>query len=321
MTRRLAAGLGVLLLTGSAAAQETEQDGCTVRRIESLVRNPTPAELRCRYGVRGPGAFGLLSYLDVPVYRPVTPMPGAHVVGVPGMPRPRAGERYESWEWRVLRTVFGAEVRRVHNESDLLDPVFLSRLRRFDRLLAQRGVFARRRETWRSPDRQAWLFQQGRSRPGPIVTTTLTSWHNRVDRLGRPAARAADYNVAPSQLARFHAAAAEVGLQGYGPDSYDPGHVFWPDEDAAAGAELAVLRLLPRVQHVTLATGRPEGEPSTPESLRRWRLLEEEFVSSRYVPPPEIVLPAPPRPAARVVPVRPEYPAPARPEPGRRRRG
>lgn len=35
-------------------------------------------------------------------------------------------------------------------------------------------------EGFRSSARQAWLYQQGRSRPGPIVTrapTSLTSWH------------------------------------------------------------------------------------------------------------------------------------------------
>ena len=281
------------VLLGVRLAAQDGPDGCTIDRIEALGRNPTPAELRCRYGIRGPGAFGLLSYLDVPVYRPATPLPGSHVVGVAGMPQPRPGERYERWEWRVLRTVFGAEVRHVHRERDLLDPVFESRLRRFERLLAQRGIRASRRETWRSPARQAWLFQQGRSRPGPIVTTTLTSWHNRLDRAGRPAARAADYEVSPGRLEAFHTAAAEVGLQSYGADSFDPGHVVWPDEDAASGAELAVLRLLPRVQHVTLATGRPEGEPATPNDLRRWRLLEEAFASGPYLPPPEVAWPHP----------------------------
>jgi len=294
--RLLVAGL---LLAGPVAAQGVSPDGCTIRRIEQLGRNPTARELRCRYGVKGPGAFGLLSYLDIPVYRPVTPLPGTHLLGVAGMPHPRPREGFEGWEWRVLRTVFGSEVRRVYNDGALLDPVFASRLRRFERLLAERGVRVRRRETWRSPDRQAWLFQQGRSRPGAIVTTTLTSWHNRVDRAGRAAARAADYDVAGGQMTRFHAAAAEVGLQSYGPDSFDPGHVFWPDEDAAAGAELAVLRLLPRVQHVTLATGRPEGEPNTPESQRRWRILAQEFAAAPFLPYPDlnVALHPPPLPA------------------------
>ncbi|HET7228385.1 MAG TPA: hypothetical protein VFJ16_00140 [Longimicrobium sp.] len=163
-------------------------DGCTIRDITRLGRNPTPVELRCRYGARGPGRFGLLSYLDVPVYQPVTPQPGTHVVGVPGMPHPALGESYEQWEWRVLRTLYGAQANSVHREMELLDPIFATRLMRFEHDLAVRGVHARRRETWRSPERQAYIFQQGRSRPGHVATTTLTSWHNRVDRNGRPPA-------------------------------------------------------------------------------------------------------------------------------------
>lgn len=277
--------LAAVFLSGAADAQSpaglrppTSWADCGIPALESLRRDPSPMEMRCRYGARGPGTFGLLSYLDVPVYRPATPLPGTHVVGVPGMPHPAPGESFEEWEWRVLRTRFGPEVRRVHNDLLQLDPVFMSMIRRFERELAGRGIRARRRETYRSAERQAWVFQQGRSRPGPFATTTLTSWHCRVDRLGRPAARAADYDVAPGQLARFHEVAAAIGLLGYGADSNDPGHVFLPDLDAAAGMDLAVLRLLPRVMHVTLATGRPEGEWQAPGAADRWRQRTLEFI-------------------------------------------
>lgn len=256
---------------------------CGIQGLQNLRRNPNAAEMRCRFGGRGPGEFGLLSYLDVPVYRPVTPLPGTHVVGVPGMPHPAPGESFEEWEWRVLRTTYGGSVRGVQNDLAQLDPVFMSMIRRFERELAARGVYARRRETYRTAERQAWLFQQGRSRPGPFATTTLTSWHSRVDRLGRPAARAADYEVSGGSLARFHAIAQEVGLQSYGADSNDPGHVYLPDTDAAVGLELAVLRTLPRVMHVTLATGRPEGEYQPPDALEHWRRRTRDFIS-RPVP-------------------------------------
>ncbi|HEX5727549.1 MAG TPA: hypothetical protein VFX98_18900 [Longimicrobiaceae bacterium] len=289
----------LLLCAPSLAAQTAppppRPDGCTIRDIAALGRNPTPAELRCRYGVRGPGRFGLLTYLDVPVYRPLTPQPGTHVVGVPGMPRPRPGETHEEWEWRVLRTAFGPGVRTVRRGTELLDPVFASRLLRFERLLRQRGVRAARRETYRPAERQAFIFQQGRSRPGPIATTTLTSWHNRVDRLGRPAARAADFDVAPAHLPRFHALADSLGLMSYGADSADPGHVYWPDEDAARGMELAVLRLLPRVPHVTLETGRPVDEAPIPGMPDHWRELTVEFIARpRPFPRVEPAAPAPP---------------------------
>ncbi|HYJ79505.1 MAG TPA: hypothetical protein VEW03_07900, partial [Longimicrobiaceae bacterium] len=266
-------------------------DGCSIRDVARLGRNPTAAELRCRYRAHGPGRFGLLSYLDVPVYQPRTPQPGTHVLGVPGMPGPRPGESFEDWEWRVLRTQYGPQVRSVHGGTELLDPVFLSRLLRFERLLRQRGVRASRRETFRSAERQGYIFQQGRSRPGPIATTTLSSWHNRVDRLGRPAARAADYAVAGGSLARFHALADSVGLMSYGADSNDPGHVYLPDTDAAVGMELAVLRTVPRVMHVTLATGRPEGD-WPPRRTEFWRQLTREFVRGPVPRYPELQPPA-----------------------------
>lgn len=300
--------LAALALAGSAAAQSPAPPPaatadpnawveCGIESIEALRRNPSAAEMRCRFGARGPGQFGLLSYLDVPVYRPATPLPGTHTVGVPGMPHPALGESYEQWEWRVLRTSYGPSVRNVQNDLMQLDPVFMSMIRRFEAELRRRGIPARRRETFRAPERQAWLFQQGRVRPGPFATTTLTSWHSRVDRLGRPAARAADYNVSGANLPRFHAVAAEIGLQGYGADSNDPGHVYLPDTDAATGAEVAVLRTLPRVMHVTLATGRPEGEWQPPRALDHWRRLTREFVTNpvpRYptLQPPTIPLPA-----------------------------
>jgi hypothetical protein len=253
---------------------------CGIQSIETLRRNPSAAEMRCRFGAKGPGQFGLLSYLDVPVYRPATPLPGTHTVGVPGMPHPALGESFEEWEWRVLRTSYGPFVRNVQNDLMQLDPVFMSMIRRFEAELRRRGIPASRRETYRPAERQAWLFQQGRVRAGPFATTTLTSWHSRVDRLGRPAARAADYNVSGANLPRFHAVAAEIGLQGYGADSNDPGHVYLPDTDAATGAEIAVLRTLPRVMHVTLATGRPEGEWQPPRALDEWRRRTREFISN-----------------------------------------
>lgn len=273
--------------TATTAARPAAASACTILDIGKLGRNPTAAELRCRYRAQGPGRFGLLSYQDVPVYQPRTPMPGTHVVGVPGMPRPRPGESYEAWEWRVLRTSYGPETRNVVRGMELVDPVFASKLLRFERLLRERGVRASRRETYRTAERQAYIFQQGRSRPGPIATTTLTSWHNRVDRLGRPAARAADYNVASSQLPAFHQAALEVGIESYGADSNDPGHVYLPDTDAATGMELAVLRLVPRVPHVTLATGRPVDDAPIPGMPGYWRELEAEFVA-RLRPYPKL---------------------------------
>jgi hypothetical protein len=296
-------------------------EGCAIRDITRLGRNPTPGELRCRYAARGPGRFGLLSYLDVPVYQPRTPQPGTHVVGVPGMPHPALGESYEQWEWRVLRSSYGPQARTVHRETELLDPVFASRLLEFERRLRQRGVRASRRETWRSPERQAFIFQQGRSRPGPIATSTLTSWHSRVDRLGRASARAADYAVAARDLPVFHQVAAELALETYGADSNDPGHVYLPDTEAASAMEIAVLRLLPRVPHVTLETGRPFDERPIPGMPGYWRELTAIFLA-RWEPfaKTDVTLPAVALGAIRLPPAPPPPPQPE-PPPARGRRG
>jgi hypothetical protein len=298
--------LAALLVAGGAAAQAAEPfrpppphevepgarswAACGIASLEGFGRNPSAREMRCRFGAEGPGRFGLLSYLDIPVYRPATPLPGTHTVGVPGMPRPALGESYEQWEWRVLRTSFGPEVRRVYSDLLQLDPIFLSRIRDFETELRRRGIPVRRRETYRTAERQAWIFQQGRSRPGPFATTTLTSWHCRVDRLGRPAARAVDYDVPASQMPRFHAIAEEVGLHSYGADSNDPGHVYLPDTDAASPMEIAVLRTLPRVMHVTLATGRPEDEWQERGAVERWRGATRDFLARPvpHYPAPEM---------------------------------
>ncbi len=331
--RMAMAAVLVALAAGGARAQAPRPGGDPVRAeragrcglgpMETMRRNPRAWELRCLFGASGPGRFGLLSYMDVPVYQPVTALPGTHVVGIPGLPAPAPGESHEAWEWRMLRAIHGADVRTVHRAIELMDPVAASKLLRFEGLLRRAGIPVRRRETWRSPQRQAWIFQQGRSRPGPFATTTLTSWHCRVDRLGRPASRAADYDVSPRHLPRFHALAAEVGLESYGADSNDPGHVFYVGQEWLSPAELAVMRLLPRVPHVTLATGRPDDERPTPLEVAAFRVRSLEWTSSPLAPVPvlfPVALEQPPpslrAPAPRALP---PAPAPVRRGRGRRR--
>jgi hypothetical protein len=266
------------------------RETCRVWRFPTLPRDPTPAEIRCRYGIEGPGRFGLSLFQDVPVYQPVTPLPGTHVVGVPGMPRPWPGESYEEWEWRILRTDFGREALRTYRGLEVLDPLFASRLMEFEARLQAAGVRFTRRETWRSPYRQAYLFQQGRARPGPLVTATLTSWHTLVDEQGTPSARAADYNVPRFQMAAFHEIAWSAGLETYGPESNDPGHVYLSHPEPLTGDDLAFLRLLPRVPHVTLATGRPTDEFVGREERAAFRLASAAFASEPFLPYPRIQL-------------------------------
>lgn len=72
-----------------------------------------------------------------------------------------------------------ATVDAARRDLDLLRPDFRSNLERYLQAIEHRfpeyatGVH----ETYRSPERQRWLFEQGRSRPGAIVTWTLDSNH------------------------------------------------------------------------------------------------------------------------------------------------
>jgi hypothetical protein len=286
----------IVTLPAPTARRATTIEPCPPVDFATLGRNATARELRCRFGVLAdPGRFGLLSYADVPVYQPATPMPGTHVIGVAGLPHPAIGESYEAWEWRVLRTGYGPEALGVHRGLEVLDPFVATRLLRFEARLAEEGIRAVRRETWRAPQRQAYLFQQGRSRPGPLATATLTSWHCAVDAHGRPAGRAADYSVRAADLPRFHELAAEVGLESFGADSHDPGHVFLPDSGSVTQRELALLRVLPRVPHVTLATGRPYDEPAAPERRALLREAARDFAGEVFFPARRAVIVGPER--------------------------
>ena len=249
--------LAALVLPGLVAPADAGATPCRDWSPSERRTNPTEAELRCRYGAHGAGRFGLLSYMDLPVYQPATPMPGTHVVGVPGHAGPIAGESYEAWEWRVLRTTYGPAARVARREIELLAGDVAPRIRYLEDLMRQRGIPVRRLESWRAPERQAYLFQQGRSRPGALATGTLTSLHSVVDSLGRPASRAVDYDVPSRQLVAFHELVRVAGLESFGADSNDQGHVFLRDGEAGPEGELALLRVLARVPEVTLATGLP----------------------------------------------------------------
>jgi hypothetical protein len=270
---------------------------CREWSMATLRANPTELDLRCRWRALGPGRFGL-SYLELPVYRPETPMPGTHVVGVRGHPGPLPGESYEAWEWRVLRTGFGPGVRAVRRDLELLAPDVAPRIVQLEQLMREAGVPVRRLESWRAPDRQGYLFQQGRSRPGPLATTTLTSLHSVVDSVGRPAARAVDYDVPARKLEVFHAIVKMVGLESYGADSNDRGHVYLPAP--LPEQDLILLRTLGYVPEVTLATGAPVDEPLPAGGTAALRRASLEFAREPFIERPAARL-APSPPAGRLV--------------------
>src|SRR5690606_9304025 len=132
-------------------------------------------------------------------------------------------------------------VQRVHRDLELLHPFVAARILELEERLAKEGIHARRRETWRSADRQAYLFQRGRTRPGALATGTLTSWHSQIDERGNPAGRAVDYDAPRPQMRRFHAVVESVGLSSFGHDSFDAGHVFLPDHQSVPATEIAML--------------------------------------------------------------------------------
>ena len=120
-------------------------------------------------------------------------------------------------------------VHSVERARDELNPVFNARLERvIERMKQEWGHDVRVVETHRSQERQDFLYAQGRSRPGPVVTWTRSSKHTQ----GRAADLLIDgrYDnaVGYARLARI---AAEEGLRTLG--ARDPGHIELPGRGAA----------------------------------------------------------------------------------------
>lgn len=114
--------------------------------------------------------------------------------------------------------------KQVERAMQRLDPEFRTRLERvIGRMRAEHGHEVKLVETTRSQVRQDFLFEQGRSRPGPVVTWTRSSNHT----LGRAADVLIDgtYNN-PAGYAKLAQIASEEGLRTLG--SKDPGHVELP---------------------------------------------------------------------------------------------
>ena len=116
------------------------------------------------------------------------------------------------------------EAVRIDTSLDRLDPEFRRRLERvMERMRNEYGHEVRLVEGFRDAARQAYLYAQGRTRPGPIVTWTLDSAHQH--------GRAADLLVDgrydnPEGYARLAQVAREEGLRTLGP--VDAGHVELP---------------------------------------------------------------------------------------------
>lgn len=113
-----------------------------------------------------------------------------------------------------------------------LSPEFRERLQRvMERMKQEFGHDVTVLETMRTPERQAALFAQGRSTPGPVVTWTRNSKHSK--------GLAADLMVDgkwdnPAGYAHLAQIAKQEGLRTLG--ARDPGHVELP-ADASVSAE------------------------------------------------------------------------------------
>lgn len=111
------------------------------------------------------------------------------------------------------------EVTRANRDRAALDPELEARLARVEARMRAAGQPIQVTETGRSPARQDWLFAQGRSRPGPVVTWTRDSRHE--------SGRAVDVTVLGPNDARGYALLQEYaraeGLATLG--MRDPGHL------------------------------------------------------------------------------------------------
>ncbi|MEX0912215.1 MAG: flagellar hook-length control protein FliK [Gemmatimonadota bacterium] len=112
----------------------------------------------------------------------------------------------------------------VNNDLEMLQPEFRTRLDRvIERMEAEFGHSVRVVEAHRSQARQDFLYEQGRSRSGDVVTWTRNSNHTQ----GRAVDVMIDgtYNN-PVGYQRLAQIAAEEGLRTLGP--MDPGHIELP---------------------------------------------------------------------------------------------
>lgn len=113
------------------------------------------------------------------------------------------------------------QLARADRAIEKLDPELVSRIRRVtERLLVEHGHEVELVEGYRSPERQEFLFAQGRTTPGPVVTWTRQSMHSR----GRAADLQIDGTWENAEAYRvLQQIAEEEGLATLG--MKDPGHI------------------------------------------------------------------------------------------------
>lgn len=138
------------------------------------------------------------------------------------------------------------DVNDVNRDASALVPEFRSRVERvIARMKSEYGHDVSLAETARSQERQDFLFEQGRTRPGQIVTWTHDSAHTR----GEAADVVIDgsYNNAEG-FARLQRIAREEGLRTLGVK--DPGHLELPRDARSAESMLnGAARVANSIEH------------------------------------------------------------------------
>lgn len=164
-----------------------------------------------------------------------------------------ATEATEDAEAAAAGSIPAADVRSVNRNLDSLAPELRQRLERvMARMKEEFGHAVTVVEAQRSQERQNFLYEQGRSRPGNVVTWTRDSNHLT----GRAVDVMIDgsYNNALGyqRLARI---AAEEGLRTLG--ARDPGHVELPNgvDDGGPAPQAGVLAALPTLAVPTAGQG------------------------------------------------------------------
>lgn len=68
---------------------------------------------------------------------------------------------------------------KINKNENLLFPTFLKTIHSIsDQFKRETGTRVVIHETWRNYERQQWLYEQGRTRKGPVVTNTTKSLHS-----------------------------------------------------------------------------------------------------------------------------------------------
>ncbi len=117
-----------------------------------------------------------------------------------------------------------ADVHEVDRSLDHIDPQLRSKVETvIERMATEQGKKVELVEGYRSPARQQYLYEQGRTRVGPVVTWTRDSLHSQGRAADLRVEGAGDKGSAYSALQRI---AEQEGLETLG--MKDPGHVQLP---------------------------------------------------------------------------------------------